>query len=62
MQRTGKLHPDKPTFLAPGVDIGRDVGNGVNRGHVDVVVDDRGMLAQEPKQPKHHSTCKRNAK
>ena len=38
------------------------VGNGLDRGRVDVVDDDRGMLVQEPKQPEHHSTCKRNAK
>ena len=42
---------------------GRGVGNaGLDRGSVDIVVDDRGMLVQESKQPEHYSTCNQNAK
>ena len=34
----------------------------VDRGRVDVVDDDRGMLVKEPKQLKHYSACIQNAK
>ena len=36
---------------------GRGDDNGLDRGRVDIVDDNRGMLVQELKQPGHYSTC-----
>ena len=43
-----------------GVDSGCRVGNGVARGRVDVVVDNGGMLVQEPNQSEHYSNYNQN--
>ena len=45
-----------------GLDSECGVGNGLDRGRVDIVDDDKGMLVQEPNQPEYYNTYKQNTK